>query len=267
VETIGRPRQLDRAALPGRLGAPVSLVGLVILVAAAAWWWGRGWDPLVGLVLFAGGALLATPFGIARRRAQRLRIERVLAAWGRERGLLLVDRHGNPGGTPLLSSRGLLGPVLLGPVGGDPHGLLGHYAFTVRSGTTTYQAPYTVAIARFEGREGLCVRIHESILQSGPAAVLDDWAPFPTASAEIHERFAIEVRDGHDPVLVAELLDPVALRDLLEEEVAVAVEIDNGVLVLSVGGHVGVTEGVEDLAWLDVLRERADRWGERIARV
>lgn len=264
MQTIGRVGPLDPEARPGALGLALAAAGAALLAAGVGWWLVVEWSFWNGPAVLAGAAAIALPFRSARRRAQARRTEAVLTAWGAERGLVYQAEAGNPRTTPLLRRKGLLGPVLVGPVGGDPHGALGHYTYIVSSGKDQHAVNLSVAMARFTGREGLRVVIRDGH-QVGLEGLFDDWGALETQSAEVDDRFQVEVRDGHDPVQVAELLDPVALTALLASDAHPVVEIDEGTLLVYVGGHIGLDPGAEDLAWFDLLREQADRWGARIA--
>jgi hypothetical protein len=65
-------------------------------------------------------------------------------------------------------------------------------------------------------------------------------------------------------VQLLELLDPVTLAMLIDQEAPPLIEIDNGTLLVAIGGRVGIDAAVADVAWFDVLREHADAWGTRI---
>jgi hypothetical protein len=264
MQTIGRVGALDPEARPGALGLALAAAGAVLVAAGLGWWLAVEWSFWNGPVIVAGAAVATLPFRAARRRAQARRTEAVLTAWGAERGLVYQAEAGNPRTTPLLRRKGLLGPVLVGPVGGDPHGALGHYTYTVGSGKDRQTVKLSLAMARFEGRDGLRVLIRDGE-QVGLEGLFDDWGAFETQSAEVDDRFQVEVRDGHDPVQVTELLDPVVLAALLASEAHPVVEIDEGTLLVHVGGHIGLDPGAEDLALFDLLREQADLWGGRVA--
>lgn len=266
MQTIGTVGLFDRDARPGALGLLISLAGVLLVAGALAWWALAGWTFGTGPALMVGAAVAIVPFQQARRHAQARRNERVLTAWGAERGLVFQASAGNPAATPTLKQKGLLAPVLVGPIGGDPNGFLAHYTYMRSSGKHRYAVNMTLAVVRFTGRDGLRVRISTETW-ADPGGLFDDWKGFDTASAEVDERFRIEVREGHDPLQVLELLDPVALTGLLDTDPQPAVEIDEGVLVVAIGGHVGISPGVEDLAWFEVLRAQADAWGARIAGV
>jgi hypothetical protein len=51
---------------------------------------------------------------------------------------------------------------------------------------------------------------------------------------------------------------------LIDQEAPPLIEIDNGTLLVAIGGRVGIDAAVADVAWFDVLREHADAWGTRI---
>jgi UDP-N-acetylmuramate--alanine ligase len=76
--------------------------------------------------------------------------------------------------------------------------------------------------------------------------------------------YIVETRDETDEVQLLELLDPVTLAMLIDQEAPPLIEIDNGTLLVAIGGRVGVDAVVADVAWFDVLREHADAWGRRI---
>lgn len=265
METIGRPGVLSRDARPGAVGLLAALAGLAVGAAGLADWWFRGWHPWDGMAVLAGIALVVAPFRLAGRRARERRTAAVLDAWARARGLVYQTEAGNPRTTPTLEEGGLLSPVLVGTVGGDPHGFLAHYAYLVRVGSKSHTIRMSVAVARFEGREGLRLRLRATSPVHGvPIGVFDDWHAFATSSAQVAERYVVEAGEGHDPVLLHELLDPVALVELMDERMPPLVEIDCGTLLVAFGGHIGIDPGVQDLAWFDRLREHADRWGARV---
>lgn len=264
METIGHVGASDPAARPGPGGLAVAALGAGLVLLALGWWLLAAWAFWTGPALLVGAAVAVGPFRWARRNAQDRHTRRVLTAWGGERGLSFAPGAGNPSTTPLLRRKGGLGPALVGSVGGDPHGVLAHYTYSVGSGKNRYDVKMSVAMARFAGREGLRVAVRDDA-QDALGGVFDDWSAFETQSAEVDDRFEIEVREGHDPVQVTELLDPVVLASLLEADLHPLVEVDQGTLVVAIGGHVGLDPGVEDLAWFDFLRARADQWGARIA--
>ena len=266
MQTIGAVGVLDRDARPGPLGLVVGLVGVLLVAGALGWWASAGWAFGTGPLLMVGAVLAVGPFQRAHRHAQARRTERVLTAWGAERGLVFQASADNPRSTPTLKEKGLLAPVLVGAIGGDPNGFLAHYTYVRSNGKNQYTVRMSLAVVRFADRDGLRVRI-STATWADPGGLFDDWKGLDTASAEVDERFRIEVREGHDPVQVLELLDPVALTGLLDTDPQPALEIDEGVLVVVIGGHVGITPGVEDLAWFEVLRAQADLWGARIAGV
>jgi hypothetical protein len=264
METIGQVSVSDPEARPGPRGIVVAGAGAGLILSALVWWLMADWAFWSGPALLGGAALLVGPFQWARRNAQRRRNRDVLTAWGGPRGLAYAPGAGNPSTTPLLKRKGGLGPALVGSVGGDPQGVLAHYTYTVGSGKNQHTVKLSVAMARFEGRDGLRVVVRDG-WQVGFEGLFDDWSAFETQSAEVDDRFEIEVREGHDPVQVTELLDPVVLASLLAGEQHPLVEVDAGTLVVAIGGHVGIDPGVEDLAWFEFLRARADQWGARIA--
>lgn len=264
MQTIGTVSVLSRESRPGPVGLLICLAGALLGAGALAWWAASGWSFATGPMLMVGALLVVLPIRSTRRQAQARRTERVLTAWGAERGLVFQASTENPSATPTLKERGLLTPVLVGAIGGDPHGFLAHYTYIEGSGKNQHAVNQSLAVARFDGREGLRVHIRSADWLN-PGGLFDDWKGLNTPSSEINDRFAIEVREGHDPVQVLELLDPVALTALLDTEVQPVVEIDEGHLVIVIGGHVGITPGVEDLAWFELLRTQADAWGARIA--
>jgi hypothetical protein len=265
METIGTPGFLARGARPGIVGTFLVVLGLVAGAVALADWGLRGWQAWSGPALVVAIALVWLPIRRAGSHALERRIERVLEPWGRERGLVFQAFASNPQTTPTLDRGGTLSAVLVGAIGGDPHGFLAHYVYTVRSGKNSYDVWLSVAVVRFTDREGLRLRL-------GPAQPLvgdgygffDGWRGFDTGSAEVDEGYIVETRDGHDPVQLLELLDPVALVQLIDAEEPPMVEIDNGTLLVAYGGRIGISHGMEDLAWFDRLREQADYWGARI---
>jgi hypothetical protein len=225
METIGTPGFLARGARPGIVGTFLVVLGLVAGAVALADWGLRGWQAWSGPALVVAIALVWLPIRRAGSHALERRIERVLEPWGRERGLVFQAFAANPQTTPTLDRGGTLSAVLVGAIGGDPHGFLAHYVYTVRSGKNSY----------------------------------DVWL-----SVAVDEGYIVETRDGHDPVQLLELLDPVALVQLIDAEEPPMVEIDNGTLLVAYGGRIGISHGMEDLAWFDRLREQADYWGARI---
>lgn len=265
METIGTPGLLARGARPGPVGIAMIVVGAVLGAAALADWGLRGWQFWNGPAILVAAALIWFPIHSARKHALDRRIRQVLEPWARERGLLFQGGAGNPETTPTLDKGGSLSAVMVGPIGGDPNGFLAHYTYTVRSGKHSYQVWMTVAVVRFEGREGLRLRLGPSQpLWGDTYAVFDDWHGFDTGSAEVDAAYIVETRDETDEVQLLELLDPVTLAMLIEQEAPPLIEIDNGTLLVAIGGRVGVDETVADLAWFDVLREHADAWGARI---
>ena len=266
METIGKPGFLARDARPGRLGVVAIAIGLVVALAGFADWLTGGWHAWNGVAILAGLFLVGIPLQFAMRDALERRIASVLEPWAASRGLLYQGEAGNPRTTPTLDRNGLLHPALVGPIGGDPHGFLAHYMYMIHSGSTSYQAWMSVAVVRFEGREGLRLRLCRSVdsIWGDSFGVFDDWHGFATGSAEVDDQYTIETRDGNDPVQLRELLDPVALTSLIDEELTPLIEIDDGTLLVAFGGRIGIDPGVEDLAWFDRLRDEADRWGQRI---
>jgi len=248
------PAYVDRA---GRIAIAVGFgLALVAITAVLA----VGWQPFSALGLIIG-TLLVIGFALrAFRRARLCRLERALEAWGRPRGFLFVERHGNPSATPLLRRTGLLGPALIGPVGGDPHGLLAHCRTTLVDGRDDRDGdPFSVAIARLSRIDGLGLRI--GVHQQWTANALDDWHRLPTESLEIDERFVIEVRAGQDQVRVRSLLEPGVLAAMLEDDAAIGVEIEDGWLVVWQRGNVDPSEGV---ARFERLLAQAARWERRL---
>lgn len=264
METIGKVKAGDPESRPGRRGLIVVGVGVAIVVSAPFAWWLAGWPFWLAPLFLIGLIAIIAPIQTARRNAQQRRSRTVLTGWGESRGLTYQARVAKPATTPLLARRGVLAPALVGSIGGDPRGVLAHYTYWVPAGESQRAVNISLALARFERRDGLRVVVRDGDpLKLGGA--FDDWSPFATQSAEVDDRFEVEVREGHDPVQVTELLDPAALASLLEGDRQPMVEIDQGTLVVAIRGHVGIDRGVEDLAWFDVLRARADEWGARIA--
>lgn len=256
----GRPR--GHGALPDRPGVVAIAGGAALAVPAAVGVAVLGWQPASALALIAA-ALLVIGGGLRlRRRARERRLARALGAWGRERGLMLVEEHGNPGSTALLRRVGRLGPALLGPLGGDPGALIGLCRTRADGRDDPHGAPFTVAVLRVAAIPGLAVRLgaHEPAL----AAAVDDWRPLATESAEVDERWTIEVRDGHDPVRVRDLLAPDVIAALAAEDPDVGIEIEAGSLVVWLRGHVGVRGGPPVADGLERLRAAAERWGGRV---
>ena len=251
-------------ARPGVRGAIVSVVGAVMLVTGIVGAFTLEWAFWMGPSMLVGAGLAYAPWHMARGRAQARRTERVLTAWGAERGLVYQRTTGNPRTTPALKKGGGITHVLVGEIGGDPQGFLAHYTYHEGSGKNRVAVQLSLAVARFEGREGLRVRICPQEWR-GSGGIFDDWKDFASSSVEVDERYAIEAREGHDPVQVLELLDPVTMASLLDTAIQPVVEIDEGTLLIMVGGHVGISPGVDDLAWFDLLRAQADTWGARIA--
>jgi hypothetical protein len=108
---------------------------------------------------------------------------------------------GNPETTPTLDKGGALSAAMVGPIGGDPNGFLAHYVYTVRSGKNSYDVWMSVAVVRFEGREGLRLRLGPSQpLWGDTYAVFDDWHGFDTGSAEVDAAYIVETRDETDEV-------------------------------------------------------------------
>ena len=265
METIGTPGLLVRGARPGPLGSAMVVIGLVIGAVALVNWGLSGWQLWSGPALGLALVLVWGPISRAGSQALDRRIRRVLKPWAAERELVFQATAGNPRTTPTLDRRGTLSAVMVGAIGGDPHGFLAHYSYRVQSGKSSYLVWMTVAIARFEGREGVKVRLGPETASSGDSyGMFDGWDRFETGSAEVDAAYIVETRDGFDHVQLLELLDPVALIELIDEEVPPLIEIDNGTLLVALGGRVGIDAGVEDLAWFDRLREQADAWGARI---
>jgi len=262
METIGRPRVFDRTSRPGWVGRIVIVIGIVVIATTLLdiVRFGQGGLDL-WLLVGASMAILVT-FAIAYERAVHQRVRRVLTPWGEARGLHFVGAVDNPRTTPLLRKKGKLSAAMTGPIGGDPEGLLAHYAYTVQHGKNSTTYWFSVALARFSGREGLRVRVFPTSARL--AEWFDGWSVFDTKSLEIDERFKVEVAAGHDPLQVTELLDPVTLLRLLEEPVPPIVEIADGMLVIAMRGRVGIDAGVADLELFDHLRAHADAWRARI---
>ena len=265
MATIGAPGFLARGARPGTAGVIAIAVGLVLGAAALADWLLRGWEFVDGPALLLALALIVLPLQRAHRRALDRRIACILTPWAAERGLVFQPSANNPRTTPTLDKGGVLSAVLVGPIGGDPNGFLAHYTYTVRSGKNSYVVWLTVAIARFEGREGLRLRIGPTTPLAGSGyGVFDDWHGFDTGSVEVDEAYIVETKEGSDPVQVLELLDPVVLVELIDAPLVPLIEIDNGTLLVAYGGRFGIDAGVDDLSWFELLRDEADRWGARI---
>jgi len=265
VTTIGSPGLLDRGARPGTLGVVAIVVGVAIGAVALADWLVRGWEFVDGPALLVALALIVIPLQQARRRALDRRIAQVLTPWAVARGLVFQPSANNPRTTPTLDKKGVLRAVMVGDVGGDPNGFLAHYSYTVQSGKHSYTVWLTVAVARFDGREGLRLRIGPTTPLAGSGyGVFDEWHGFDTGSVEVDDAYTIETKEGSDPVQVLELLDPVALVELIDVSLSPLIEIDNGTLLVAYGGRFGIDEGVEELVWFERLRDEADRWGARI---
>ena len=265
MTTIGTPAFLARDARPGTAGVVAIVVGLVVGAAVLAHWLLRGWGFVDGPALLLALVLIAVPLQRAHRRALERRIAAVLEPWAQERGLLFQGGAGNPETTPTLDKGGALSAAMVGSIGGDPNGFLAHYVYTVRSGKDSYDVWMSVAVVRFEGREGLRLRLGPSQpLWGDTYAVFDDWHGFDTGSAEVDAAYIVEIRDETDEVQLLELLDPVTLAMLIDQEEPPLIEIDNGTLLVAIGGRVGIDAAVADIAWFDVLREHADAWGARI---
>lgn len=266
METIGKPGFLARDARPGALGLIAISIGLVAAAGGLYVWLTAGWRFWNGPAILAGLFLVGVPLQFAMRDALERRIASVLEPWAASRGLIYQGEAGNPQTTPTLARKGRLHPALVGPIGGDPHGFLAHYMYMIHSGSKSYQAWMTVAVVRFDGREGLRLRLCRTFdsIWGDSFGFFDDWHGFATGSAEVDDQYTIETRDGSDPVQMRELLDPVALTSLIDHELAPLIEIDNGTLLVAFGGRIGIDSGVEDLAWFDRLRDEADRWGRRI---
>lgn len=263
--TIGKPGLFNRSALPGARGMALVVLGALVVAAALAVWLLGGWQFWCGPALLVGAALIALPIQRARRHALDRTIAAVLEPWGQERGLIFQPTTHNSRTTPTLDRGGQLSAVLVGAIGGDLHGFLAHYTYTVQSGKNSYTIRMSVAVARFAGREGLRLRIGAKHPLGGDSfGVFDQWHGFETGSAEVDDRYIVEAGDGHDPLQLRELLDPTVLVGLIDDETPMLVEIDHGTLLVAVGGRIGIDDGVEDLAWFDRLREEADRWGARI---
>lgn len=265
MNTIGRPRPFDRSSRPGWVGRIVIVVGVVVIATTLLDMVRFGQGDLDIWLLTGAGIVILVTFGLAFERAVHQRIRRVLTPWAEERGLVFVGSVDNPRTTPLLRKKGKLTAAMTGPVGGDPEGLLAHYSYTVQHGKTSTTYWFSVALARFDGREGLRVRVFPTSARL--AEWFDGWSLFDTKSLEIDERFKVEAAAGHDPLQVTELLDPVTLLQLLEEPVPPIVEIDDGTLMVAMRGRVGVDAGVADLELFDHLRTHADAWRARIDRI
>lgn len=264
METIGLVRAGDPEARPGRRGLIVVGTGIAMVALAPLAWWLAGWPFWLAPLFPIGLILIIAPIQTARRCAQQRRNRAVLTAWGEPRGLAYKARVPKLATTPLLMRRGVIAPALIGSIGGDPQGILAHYTFWVPSGESQRAVKVSLALAGFAGLDGLRIVIRDGDpLKMGGA--FDDWSSFDTESAAVNERFEIEVREGHDPAQITELLDPMTLVSLLEGDRDLMIEIDQGTLVVAIRGHVGIDPGVEDLNWFDVLRARADEWGARIA--
>jgi hypothetical protein len=255
-------RLRERLALPGRAGVALLALGAGLVAAAGIAVAASGWQPVSALALIAGALLMIGVGARSWRRARVRRLERLLAAWGRDRGLLLLAAHGNPGSTALLRSVGRLGPVLIGPLADDPHGLVGHCATLADGREDPHGAPFTVAVLRVPAVPGLAIRIgaHAPVL----AAVVDDWRPLATESAAVDARRVIEVRDGHDPLAVRALLRPAVLEALLADDPGVGVEIEEGWLVAWLPGHVGARGAPPVADGLERLLAGAGTWAERV---
>ena len=265
MTTIGNPGLLDRDARPGTLGVVAIVVGVAIGAAALADWLLRGWAFIDGPALLLAFALIAVPLQQARRRALDRRIAHVLTPWAAERSLVFQPSANNPRTTPTLDKKGVLRAVMVGHVGGDPNGFLAHYSYKVQSGKHSYTVWLSVAVARFEGRSGLRLRIGPTTPLAGSGyGMFDDWHGFDTGSAEIDEEYIVETKKESDPVQVLELLDPVVLVGLIDAPLVPLIEIDNGTLFVAYGGRFGIDGGVEDLSWFERLRDEADSWGGRI---
>lgn len=265
MTTIGTPAFLARDARPGAAGVVAIVVGLMVGAAALADWLLRGWEFVDGPALLLALLLVAVPLQQARRRALDRRIAAVLKPWAAERGLVFQFSANNPRTTPTLDKGGVLRAVMVGHVGGDANGYLAHYTYTVSTGKNSYAVWLTVAIARFEGREGLRLRLGSKAPLAGNGfGVFDDWHGFDTGSAEVDELYTVETKEGSDPVQVLELLDPLTLSGLIDASQPPLIEIDNGTLLVAYGGRVGIDRGVDDLVWFDRLREQAAIWGARI---
>lgn len=231
------------------------LVGVVLILVAIVLLSIVGWQPVSALGLTLG-ALLLIGVGIRSLRTTRARrVERALRAWGRDRGFLMMEAHGNPGTTPLLQRVGRLGPVLIGPINCDSAAILAHCATTAGGREDPQGDRFTVAIVRVptETEFGLRIGTHQTWID----AMLDDWRMITTESLEIDERFRIEARDDHDPVLVRSLLEPTVLAAMLDNGPAVGVEIEDDILVVWCREHAGSTSAIGNL---DVLRAQAERW-------
>lgn len=262
METIGKPGLLDRSARPGWIGRLVAVGGVIVVATTLIDIVRFGWADLDGWLLGLGAALIIGSFAFAYERAVRHRIQRVLTPWAEQRGLMFIGTVDNPRTTPLLRKRGKITAAMRGPIGGDPEGLLAHYSYTVSHGKSSTTYWFSLVLARFDGREGLRVRVFPTSARL--AEWFDGWDLFDTTSLEIDERFKVEVDDGHDPLQVTELLDPATLLHLLEEPVPPIVEISEGTLVIAMRGRIGIDAAVADLALFDHLRARADEWRARV---
>lgn len=253
-------------ARPGPAGLLVTVGGALVLGAGVLGWLAIGWSWWNGPAVLVGIAMATLPTQRARRHALERRFRAVLEPWAASRGLAFVGGMANPGTTPTLARRGTLSAAMRGPVGGDPDGALAHYVYTIRVGKSSYPVWLTVAIARVPTGDDLRLRIVREEQQQGLGGLglFDDWHAHETVSAEVDDAYAIELGEGHDPLRIAELLDPVALRDLVDAGDAI-IEIDHGTLLLAYGGRLGLDDG--DLALLDELRALAGVWGARVAGV
>lgn len=265
METIGTPGLLARGARPGIVGCVMIVVGLIVGAAALADWGLREWHDWSGPAILLAIFLVSAPINRAKKSALDRRIRQVLEPWAEERGLVFQGGAGNPRTTPTLDKGGMLSAVMVGPIGGDPNGFLAHYTYTVRSGKNSYQVWMSVAVVRFEGREGLRLRLGpKQPLWGGTYGIFDDWHQFETESMEVNAAYIIETRDETDEVQLLELLDPVTLTTMLDEQAPPLIEIDNGTLLVAYAGRFGIDSGVEDLTWFNDLRAHAEAWGVRI---
>lgn len=262
MTTIGKPRLRDGVSQSGLVPRILMIGGVIVLATTILDLVRFGWGDLDAWLLALGGMLILGPLAYGYERAVRNRIRRVLTPWAEERGLVFVGSIDNPRTTPLLRKKGKLTAAMRGPVGGDPEGLLAHYSYTVSHGKSSTTYWFSIALARFEGRQGLQVRVFPTSARL--AEWFDGWDLFDTTSLEIDERFKVEVADDHDPLQVTELLDPLTLLHLLEEPVPPIVEIADATMVIAMRGRIGIDSAVADLALLDHLRDRADEWRARI---
>lgn len=261
MSTLGHyRRQALGTQLSGWGGRAAIIAPALVIGIAAAFSTRTVAGAIAGVVLGAVGGFALLWQG-ASARAVRLALE----AWGKDRGLAVVDRAPLPERMRWIESTdGEMGPGLTGSIAGGAGGV-GHYTYTTGSGKDRTDHPYTLAWTEIAVRPGASVSLGRrefgSGLFTGLVGALSAWREVELESVDFEKRFELWVSDGTDDLVVRSFFTPATIARCLDSPPAGRLEIGGGVLCLSLERHLLEPEDLTDAAaelerWAHALRRR-----------